>query len=251
MPSKRSNVEARIQKIGIDLILECSVQARVRIDLATVSNYAEHMKQKETFPPIIVYRNGEFYFLADGRHRLEAARSLGLLAIECEVRDGTEREALFYAVGSNANHGLPRTNADKRHCVGIVLNDAEWSKQSGREIARMCGVSNTFVSNVRRELAEGPSTIDSKASEAALRPPVHQPSDELEPSNSSSNSDPFFANWTLSKTAEISSQKSRSGSSRYRRRVSPTGEWRWCSSTARRKVFTTARSRRPRFEQYF
>ena len=63
------------------------------------------------------------------------------------------RETLFlYAVGANASHGLRRTNTDKRRAVVRLLRDYEWSKWSDREIARRCGVANSFVGNVRRQI---------------------------------------------------------------------------------------------------
>ena len=51
----------------------------------------------------------------------------------------------------------PRTNADKRKAVITLLEDAEWSQWSDREIARRCQVSNTFVSNIRPSLSTNDS----------------------------------------------------------------------------------------------
>jgi hypothetical protein len=69
--------------------------------------------------------------------------------IDCEVRQGTIRDAILYSVGANANHGIRRTNADKRRSVLRLLNDGEWGKWSDRKIADQCGVSHTFVAQVR------------------------------------------------------------------------------------------------------
>jgi len=33
---------------------------------------------------------------------------------------------LLYAVGSNATHGLRRSNADKRRAAQMLLEDPEW-----------------------------------------------------------------------------------------------------------------------------
>ena len=42
--------------------------------------------------------------------------------------------------------------SDKRRAVLTLLNDEEWSrKMSDRKIAKHCGVSNCFVSNLRKE----------------------------------------------------------------------------------------------------
>ena len=53
---------------------------------------------------------------------------------------------------ANVAHGLRRTNADKRHAVGMLLADDEWRGWSDREIAQRCGVSHVFVGGVRLSL---------------------------------------------------------------------------------------------------
>ncbi|HEV3448349.1 MAG TPA: hypothetical protein VG099_27180 [Gemmataceae bacterium] len=47
-------------------------------------------------------------------------------------------------------HGLPRTNADKRKAVLLLLADVEWSQWSDGQIARRCQVSQVFVSKLRK-----------------------------------------------------------------------------------------------------
>lgn len=49
-------------------------------------------------------------------------------------------------------HGLPRTNADKRRAVTMLLEDPEWTQWSDREIAKACSVSNHLVGDVRAAL---------------------------------------------------------------------------------------------------
>ena len=62
---------------------------------------------------------------------------------------GTRRDALFDAIGANASHGYRRTNADKRQAVLTLLNDAEWSKKSDRELARIAHVDPGMVGRLR------------------------------------------------------------------------------------------------------
>jgi hypothetical protein len=52
-----------------------------------------------------------------------------------------QQDALLYSISSNAEHGLPRSNADKRKAVRLLLADAEWGQWSDRESARHCQVS--------------------------------------------------------------------------------------------------------------
>lgn len=65
----------------------------------------------------------------------------------------------MFSVGSNASHGLRRTNADKRKAVLKLLEDEEWGKWSDRSIGEKCAVSNRFVTNLRNELSVNGSQI--------------------------------------------------------------------------------------------
>jgi N6-adenosine-specific RNA methylase IME4 len=140
------------------ICLEVAAKVRVQTDDEVIGHYADQMKADVKFPPVVVFSDGETQRLADGRHRVEAAKLAGLTELEADVREGGEREALLYAVEANAKHGLPMSNADKRKVVTLVLSDPEWSQWSSHEIARRCGVSNTFVNDVRKGLtsASGP-----------------------------------------------------------------------------------------------
>lgn len=75
-----------------------------------------------------------------------------------EGRQGTKRDAILHSVGANTDHGLRRTNPDKRQAVMVLLKDEEWAQWSDREIARRCHVHNSFVSKIRASL----STRDSE-----------------------------------------------------------------------------------------
>jgi hypothetical protein len=100
----------------------------------------------------VVFFDGAEYWLADGFHRIIAAETLGLVEIAADVRPGGRRDAILYAVGANAAHGLKRTNRDKRNAVMVLLKDPEWDQWSDREIARRCAVSDRFVNGVRAVL---------------------------------------------------------------------------------------------------
>ncbi len=123
----------------------------------TIDDYASAMTFGLEFPPIVVFYDGRDYWTADGFHRLAAAQRTKARTITAEVIKGTKRDALLYAVGANAQHGLPRTNADKRHAVDLLLADAQWRKWSDREISRRCAVDHRFVANVRSSLGTVPS----------------------------------------------------------------------------------------------
>lgn len=69
-----------------------------------------------------------------------------------EIRQGTLRDAILYSTGANATHGLQRSAEDKRRVVTRLLDDAEWSQWSDREIARRCHVDHRFVGRLREKL---------------------------------------------------------------------------------------------------
>ncbi|HWY85451.1 MAG TPA: hypothetical protein VNX28_01940 [Gemmataceae bacterium] len=69
------------------------------------------------------------------------------------MRQGTQRDAVLFGIAANCAHGLPRTNADKRKAVTLMLGDAEWSQWSDRKIAGHCQVGHAFVSRLRRKSA--------------------------------------------------------------------------------------------------
>ncbi len=128
-------------------------QPRAQMNPVTVENYAEDMQSGAAFPPIVVFYDGSDYWLADGFHRLAAAKRAELEHIKADVRQGTRRDAVLFSVGANATHGLRRTNDDKRRAVLTLLRDDEWVKWSDREIARQCAVTHPFVAKIRIELS--------------------------------------------------------------------------------------------------
>jgi hypothetical protein len=135
------------------IVISANTQMRViGIDVGTVASYAEDLKAGAIFPPITVYHDGADYHLADGFHRVEAARQIGLENILAAVRHGTSRDAILAACAANATHGLRRTNDDKRRAISAMLTDPEWAKWSDRAIAKACAVDHKSVAKVRREL---------------------------------------------------------------------------------------------------
>jgi hypothetical protein len=100
-----------------DLMGDESVQAWVALDQATVEKYAEALADGATFPAVVVFKDEERYWLADGFYLVAAARLVGRPMVECEVLRGSRRDAVLFAARANAAHGLRRTHADKRGAV--------------------------------------------------------------------------------------------------------------------------------------
>jgi hypothetical protein len=126
-------------------------QPRQATDEATVADYAARMADGDHFPPVVCFFDGRSHWLADGFTRAAAAEKAGRTHLGAIIRHGSARDAFLYAVHANGRQGVPLSRADKRAAVARLLEDAEWSKLSDREIARRCAVSQPFVSKLRRE----------------------------------------------------------------------------------------------------
>jgi len=142
-----------VQRLAIAQIrLDGGTQSRLALNEEYINELVQAVSEGETLPPVIIYADGSAYWLADGFHRYHALKRSAQETIASELRPGTRRDAVLYAVGANAQHGLRRTNADKRRAVETLLQDSEWARWSDREIARRCGVSHDFVNRLRATL---------------------------------------------------------------------------------------------------
>jgi hypothetical protein len=130
-------------------------QIRAALDEATVAAYAEAIKAGVKLPPVRVFDDGEGFWLSDGFHRVEGALRAGLTHIGYERIAGGQREALLDAIGANAAHGLPRSNADKRRAIEAMLADPEWVTWTDRRIAAAAHVGHELVARVREESIGG------------------------------------------------------------------------------------------------
>lgn len=158
-------VELSINQIRAD----GGTQPRAELNGFVIADYADAMRAGAVFPPVIVFHDGTDYWLADGFHRLHAARQVGVVGIAADVHQGTCRDAVLYSVGTNAAHGLRRTNADKRRSVDKLLSDIEWRQWSNQEIARRCAVDATFVGHIREKLTiDGLESISRRGADGRI-----------------------------------------------------------------------------------
>ncbi|MEE9131244.1 MAG: hypothetical protein V3T84_14585 [Phycisphaerales bacterium] len=150
-----NSADSKVQPLKLDQIrIDGGTQVRVEINDDAVAEYAEARKAGDILPPIIVFFDGSDHWLSDGFHRFFSAKHNGSNSIRAEVRPGTRRDAILFAVGSNTVHGLRRSNADKRHAIETLLKDEEWEKKSDRWIAEAAHVSDHLVADVRAQVRE-------------------------------------------------------------------------------------------------
>lgn len=127
-------------KVPIGSINEGEVGAQMRdgLDYAVVEQYA----QATDLPPIVVYDTPDKgRVMADGWHRLAAARRRGETSIEADVRSGSAEEAVIVGIMLNTHHGKPLT-AEER--IRAIVRLSELGKTQ-REISALTGASMSSV----------------------------------------------------------------------------------------------------------
>ena len=174
------------------IIVDLELQSRVDYHKPTIVDYVEVYKSKTKLPPVDVFYDGGECLLAGGFHRVAAAKKAGRKLIDVRVHQGDKNDAIAFSVGQNHDHGLRRTNADKRRAVKMLLAIPGWKDKTDRAIAKACNVSHVFVAKVRgadgnvstcgaREGADGKSyPVKPKPDPAPVdeQPAVDQPDTE-------------------------------------------------------------------------
>lgn len=140
-----------MQKIKI-ADLDLSLQTRAGTDAETINTYAEAMADGAHFPEVTVFTDGTRYWLADGFHRVMAAKQNGKATISADVRKGTEDDAVVFGGTANNKQGKRPTRADVQHFLQMVWDRREaifGGTPTGGNMAEKCGVStqtgNRFV----------------------------------------------------------------------------------------------------------
>ncbi len=153
-----------------DVCLDPEYQLRAATKLRVIGEYRQLMDAGVVLPPVTLVRlfgtgDSSRLVLVDGYHRYHAHCALGLSHIQAKIVEccGTQ-EAFALALMANRDHGLQRSEADKRHVVKAMLSRPEYAALSVRDLASVCGVSHMTISRYRRRLggtrhATQPSTI--------------------------------------------------------------------------------------------
>ena len=147
-------MDIKVESIVIDPKIVDRVDG---LDFVTIQSYADDMESGAIFPAVEIVSDGSSSWLVDGQHRLEAVKKLERETISANVTQGDYRDALLMSCGTNAEHGKPRTNEDKRQKVMMLLEDDKWSKWSDREIARKCKVGHPLVGELRNHTGRNTS----------------------------------------------------------------------------------------------
>ena len=131
---------------------------------AIVAEYAERYSEGKKMSPIDVCGTHNLgFFIFDGHQRFAGMKQAGFTGdteIMVNVVDARIEQAVvkWLAAGANTEHGLRRSNDDKRRAVEMALESHP--EQSDRAIADHVGTSHEFVRQLRGQL----STADSSKS---------------------------------------------------------------------------------------
>ena len=144
--------------------LDLSLQTRAGTDVDTINNYAEAMADGASFPDVTVFTDGKHYWLADGFHRVMAAKQNGKASISADVRKGTADDAVVFGGTANNKQGKRPTRADVQHFLSMVWERREavfGGTPTGGNLAERCGVSRAtgerFVMERLKEMPKAPA----------------------------------------------------------------------------------------------
>lgn len=124
--------------------LDLSLQTRSGTDAETIDNYAEAIADGAQFPEVTVFTDGTHFWLADGFHRVMAAKQLGKKQISADVRKGTEDDAVVFGGTANNKQGKRATRADVQHFLEMVWERREaifGGTPTGGNFAEKCGIT--------------------------------------------------------------------------------------------------------------
>jgi hypothetical protein len=153
-------------KLLEEVLVEPRCQAREDLDAEVIAEYVELLEAGVNLGDIDVFDVSGALYVVDGFHRRASHLAAGKTFIGTRtVGWGSLEDAVWFATSANKAHGLRRTRADKRRAVELALATPIGSEQSNAVIAKHVGVSDTFVSNVRRETADQLATL-------GVEPPV-------------------------------------------------------------------------------
>lgn len=145
-----------VKKLRTDKLEFCD-RCRVRrrgLHVTTVNRYKEAYESGQILPPLVVFNEPgtERFIVASGNHRLKAAQELGKKTLECEVHQGDEVDALRYALGTNAEHGAPRTNEDIEYAFKQLMDHPVLSEEFRTNQAK-ADVLRTSTRTIQRFMA--------------------------------------------------------------------------------------------------
>jgi len=135
-----------------DIKLDKELTPRTGINNFTVEIYKNSFGE---LPPVDVYwiEGQDGWWLVDGWHRYEAAKSLNEKDIEVNEHQGTFDDAKEFSFDSNLKHGQSLTLNERKEAVKFKLK--RHTKRANKWIGEDCGMDKVTVEKIRKELEQG------------------------------------------------------------------------------------------------
>ena len=98
-------------------------QTRVSLNEDRIGDYMQAIAAGDSFPAIEVAKYEGKHYLLSGFHRYEAYTRLGTIdTVQCHVVTGTYAELIAHSIASNAIHGVPMSQADRKRAANMLIN---------------------------------------------------------------------------------------------------------------------------------
>jgi len=157
VPTVQPNVKYEQRDLPLRDLRVCPeiLQTRARTDPAVSEHYSRCLADGSVFPPVLVFWDREFYWLADGFHRVDAYRKLGSPTIPSVIRPGNIDDALMAGLDANFHklNQRPVSHEDRAHAAELMIRRAKYRFWPDTQIARRLGIGAAAVRLVRLRLA--------------------------------------------------------------------------------------------------
>jgi ParB-like chromosome segregation protein Spo0J len=136
-------------EIELDKLEAPGATSRARVETALVGSFADLMTMGVKLPPLEVYFDGTTFWLADGFHRVAAARKLNRTTMPAMVMPGDKMRALLALLAANK---ASRSDDDKRHVAHLALTDPLLKTWNNQQLSEHIGVGQDLIQRVRRSV---------------------------------------------------------------------------------------------------
>jgi len=129
-----------------DIVIEEKLYPRVKPNDRIINSYIKDMKKGDVFPHLFIGLFKGKNYLVDGRHRLEAYKTLGEKYVNCEIKTNfTDFDDMFLAAfRANMAHGIRLNKNDKLRVANILTN----MKYDVGDISKLTGITIKKVESV-------------------------------------------------------------------------------------------------------
>ena len=134
------------------ILVDLEVQSRVAMDMEHCRFLSGELAISGELKPILVFFDGDKYWLANGFHRYHVYKKAGRSQIRCIVRPGGKAEAIVESARNNDGASKEKKSEDRKKSIRMLLQIPEWRNKTAKEIGDYVGLSKTtaarFIDNL-------------------------------------------------------------------------------------------------------